>query len=72
MFTTRFLLDAAERTVKTFVQAFAASLVVTGLDDWKGALAIGAGAGVLAVASSVAGSQIGNKQSASVLPTREP
>lgn len=71
MFTRKFLLDAIERTVKTFVQAFAASLVVTGLDDWKGALAIGAGAGVLAVASSVAGTQIGNRQSASALPHAE-
>lgn len=68
MFTTEFLLDAAERTVKTFVQAFAASLVVTGLDDWKSALAIGGGAGILAVASAVAGSRVGDNESAAFLP----
>jgi hypothetical protein len=72
MFTKRFLLDALERTIKTFVQAGAASLVVTGLDDWRSALAIAGGAGILAVASSIAGTQIGNKESASVLPTEQP
>lgn len=71
MFTKEFLLDALERTIKTFVQAFAASLVVTGLDDWQSALAIGLGAGILAVASSVAGTKVGNPQSASFLPQSE-
>lgn len=71
MFTRAFLLDALERTIKTFVQAFAASLLFTGLDDWQEALAIGAGAGILAVASSVAGSQVGNPRSASLLPESE-
>jgi hypothetical protein len=68
MFSKKFLLDATERTIKTFVQAFAASLVVTGLDDWKSALAIGGGAGILAVASSIAGSKVGDEDSAAILP----
>jgi hypothetical protein len=68
MFTKKWLLDATERTIKTFVQAFAASLVVTGLDDWKTALAIGGGAGILAVASSVAGTKVGDEDSAALLP----
>lgn len=68
MFSKRFLLDALERVVKTFIQAGAASLVVTGLDDWRAALAIAGGAGILAVASSVAGTQVGRRDSASLLP----
>jgi hypothetical protein len=71
MFSRAFLLDATERTVKTFVQAFAASLVVTGLDDWREALAIGVGAGVIAIASSVAGTRVGSSDSASLLPKSE-
>lgn len=71
MFSRAFLLDATERTIKTFVQAFAASLVVTGLDDWRSALAIGGGAGILAVASSVAGTRVGASDSASLLPADE-
>lgn len=67
MFSKTFWMDATERTVRTFVQAFAASLVVTGLDDWQQALYVGAGAGVLAVASAIAGSQIGTKGTASVI-----
>ncbi len=68
MFTKKWLFDALERTIKTFVQAFAASLVVTGLDNWKEALTIGGGAGILAVASSVAGTQVGDSESAALLP----
>lgn len=68
MFTKRFVLDALERTIKTFVQALAASLLVTGFDDWRSALAVGVGAGILAVASSIAGTKIGNPESASALP----
>jgi hypothetical protein len=61
-------LDGLERLAKTFFQAFAASLVVTGLDDWKEALAIGLGGGVLSVATSVASWQFGNKETSSALP----
>lgn len=68
MFNRRFLLDMLERTLRTFVQAFAASLLVTGLDDWQDALTVASLAGVLAVASAVAGSQIGRSDTASVLP----
>jgi hypothetical protein len=68
MFTKRFLLDALERTLATFVQAAAGMLVVVGLDDWRTALGASAIAGALAVAKSLAGSQIGVKSSASTLP----
>jgi hypothetical protein len=60
--------DGLERLAKTFLQAFAASLIVTGIDDWKSALAIGAGGGVLSVATSVAGWSFGNKETSSALP----
>lgn len=66
----RFLLDLLERTARTFVQAFAASLVYTGLDDWRAAAGIAAGAGVLAVASSLAAKPLGNNDSASVIPEK--
>lgn len=59
--------DVAERTIRTFVQAFAASLVVTGLDDWEDALKVSGVAGVLAVAASIAGTQIGNRNSGSLV-----
>lgn len=64
----RFVLDLLERTVSTFVQAFAASLVVTGLDDWKVALGTAAVAGVLAVAKAFAAKPFGAEDSASFLP----
>ena len=64
------LIDTGERLVKTFVQAFAGSLVVTGWDDVKAALAIAASAGVLAVLMAVAGKQVGSPSSAALLPRR--
>lgn len=63
--------DAAERTARTFAQAFAASLVVTGVDDWTTALKVGAGAGVLAVATSLAARKAGSSSSASLLPKKK-
>ena len=68
MFSRLFLLDLLERVISTFVQAFAASLVVTGLDDWRSALAIGLGAGVIAVAKGFSAQPFGSKDSASMLP----
>lgn len=68
MYTRQFWLDTLERTLRTFVQAGAASLVVTGLDDWAAALKIALGAGVLAVATSLGASRTGASDSASLLP----
>lgn len=65
------LLDALERLAKTFLQAFAASLIVTGLDDWADALKLAGAAGVLSVATSVASWQLGNPNTSSALPSSE-
>ncbi len=61
-------LDGFERLAKTFVQAFAASLIVVGLDDWKEGLKLSAVAGIMSVATSIAGWNFGNKQTSSLLP----
>lgn len=71
MFTKKFLIDAAERAVRTFVQAFAASVVVSQAVS-LGDLKVAGIAGVLAVATSVAGSQFGSKTSGSFVPPAEP
>lgn len=62
-----FLLDTLERTVRTFVQAFAAFVVVQGgfsKEVLYGALV----AGGLSVAASLAAKPFGAKDSASFLP----
>lgn len=67
MFEKRFLLDTLERTLRTFIQAFAAFVVVKGSFDREalyGALV----AGGLAVLSSFAAQPFGSKDSASFLP----
>jgi hypothetical protein len=62
----RWLMDTAERTVRTFIQAVAASIAVTG---WSlDAVKIGAGAGGLAVLTSIGGKQIGSGTTGSILP----
>lgn len=71
MFNKVFLLDLAERSIATFVQAFAASLIVVGMDDWKTALSTSAVAGVLAVAKSLAALKVGAPDSASLLPAKQ-
>lgn len=60
--------DAAERLLATFAQAFAASLILTGLDDALDAVKLAAVAGALSAAKSVAGWQIGNHETSSALP----
>lgn len=60
--------DLGERVAATFVQAFAASLVVTGLDDILDALTVAAIAGLLSVAKSAASWRIGNEETSSALP----
>lgn len=60
--------DGIERTVKTFAQAAAASLLALGFDDWHTALTISAYAGLTAILTSIAGWKIGNNATSSVLP----
>lgn len=71
MNTKKFWLDTLERVGKTFVQAFCASIIVLGVDDWEQSLGASVIAGAIAVATSLAGSRVGNPDSASVLPASE-
>lgn len=69
MFEKRFLLDTLERAMRTFVQAFAAFVVVKGTLD-RDALYGGLVAGALAVLSSLAALPVGARDSASFLPAQ--
>lgn len=60
--------DAAERLLKTLLQAFAGAVIVVGLDDWKEALYAGGVAAALSLLSSVSSWKIGNGETASALP----
>lgn len=60
--------DGLERLAKTFFQAFAAALLIIGLDDAVEALKYAGIAGILSVATSVAGWSFGNKETSSALP----
>lgn len=53
MFTKSFWLDAFERTLATFVQVFAATLVVTDLSDTKALQVAAVGAGIAAGKAAV-------------------
>lgn len=57
MFTKEFWLDAAERAIKTFVQAILSVLVVSGTTvlnaDWAGGLATGATAALISFLMSL-------------------
>jgi hypothetical protein len=72
MFNKVWLRDAAERVLATFVMSAGGSLIALGWNSWKDALAIGGLAAVGSVVKAVAGTQVGDKDSASVLPTQEP
>jgi hypothetical protein len=66
MFTGQFWKDAAERVIATFAQSYAASAVVLGgIFDVK-ALEVAIGAAILALFKSIAASQVGDKESASL------
>lgn len=67
MFERAFLLDTLERSVRTFLQAFAAFVVVQGNFSQE-ALVGGLVAAGLAVLSSLAAIPVGAKDSASFLP----
>jgi hypothetical protein len=72
MFNKVWLRDAAERIVATFIMSAGGSLVTLGWDDWREVLAIGGLAAVGSLVKAVAGTQVGDPDSASVLPTQEP
>ncbi|RVW02998.1 holin [Rhodococcus xishaensis] len=70
MWTITFWSDAAERAIKTAVQAFAALLVVgtTVLDlDWGNALAVVGTAALASLLSSLASGGVGDRETASLL-----
>jgi hypothetical protein len=76
MFSMKFFTDLAERALKTFVQAFIATLVVVpGANLFDGGLLRTAGAAGLAAAlsaaSSVFSSRVGDGDSAALLPTED-
>ena len=72
MFNRIWLRDAAERVIATFIMAAGASFLALGWDSWKDSLAIGGMAALGSLVKAVGGTQIGDPDSASVLPTREP
>jgi len=66
------LRDATERVIATFVMAAGGVLVVEGWDSWKVALSAGGLAALGSLLKAIGGTQVGDPDSASVLPTREP
>lgn len=63
-------LDLLERTAWTAVQAFAASLLVTGFDDWVMALEIGGTAAAAAAVKVVLAQNVGDQKSGAAIPGR--
>lgn len=70
--TRRFFADLLERTLKTFVQAYAGYWIAAGPDYdhllTMNGLKVAVAAGALAVATNVVGKPIGNPDSGSILP----
>ncbi|NUP83916.1 MAG: Holin [Nonomuraea sp.] len=68
--TRDFLLDMLERAIKTFAQAVLATLGAGALNvlhaDWGNALALGAGAAVLSVLTSLLSIKLGGNGTASM------
>lgn len=67
MFTKKFLLDLTERSLWTFVQAFAGFLVAT-KDLSTTTLVAAASAAGIAVVKCLAASKVGDTENASTLP----
>lgn len=71
MFSKVFLLDLAERSVKTFAQTLAALLGAGAVDllkiDWSQRLSVSAGAALVSVLTSIASAGFGDKNSASLV-----
>lgn len=72
MFNRVWLRDTAERVLATFIMAFGGAIVAFGWDSWKTSLGAGGIAALGSLVKSVAGTQVGNPESASILPTKEP
>lgn len=75
--TRDFLLDAAERAVKTFAQALLAVLTVQGVSDllsvdWGRALSVAALATVISALTSLVSLKLGNSGTASATEAVEP
>lgn len=71
--TKRWLLDAGERTARTFVQGFLGAVTLDAFSDafnptWFQNLQLGLLAGVYAILAAFAGKQTGANDSASLLP----
>lgn len=74
MRTTKFWLDAFERAVKTFaVSLLAAIAVYSGFSDvnWHDSLSTAGLAAVGSILASVGSSTVGDKESASLVSTKE-
>lgn len=69
MFTKEFWKRTAERAIKTFAQAFVATGIVVGATqrEWVAAFAAAGIAALLSVATSIASSSVGEKDSPSLL-----
>lgn len=69
--TSTFWKDALERAVKTFAQTLVALLGAGAVDiltiDWQARLSVAAGAALVSVLTSIASSQVGDKDSASLV-----
>ena len=60
--------DLLDRTAWTFIQAFAATLIVLGLDDWKKSLGTAAIAGALAAVKTVGAQNVGDSPLGDAVP----
>lgn len=67
-FTVHRWVDLVDRAGWTFVQAFAATLLVLGLDDWRKSLASAAVAGAIAAVKTMAGQQTGESPLGDAVP----
>lgn len=76
MWTKQFWQDAIERATKTFAQTLAAVLGAGAVDvlavDWKSALAVAAGAGLVSVLTSLGSEPFGRGGTASLTKAVEP
>jgi hypothetical protein len=63
-------LDLLERVLWTAIQAFAASLLVTGFDDWVTALKIAGAAAAAAALKVIVAQNVGEKETGAAIPGR--